>query len=171
MLVEGDDISDGFFVTVIVTDDELQFDVHMGVLLGFEWPMNNIGHLIGVLRFPPASPCSLQLIAFAPTWGDRKQYLPYIASLILYAVRLCSFGKRRTQDNPDDLRACLRSRLPMSSPMGPTSYGTQRPTTRENSLGSSASATGRGSRTCKRGVLLSRSLPVHGPTFAAGWPT
>ena len=28
ILVEGDDIGDGFFVTVIVTDDELQFDAH-----------------------------------------------------------------------------------------------------------------------------------------------
>src|SRR5262249_32068070 len=25
---------------------------------GFEWPMNSTGHLIGALRFPPASPCS-----------------------------------------------------------------------------------------------------------------
>src|SRR5262249_24933806 len=25
---------------------------------GFEWPMNSTGHLIGDLRFPPASPCS-----------------------------------------------------------------------------------------------------------------
>jgi hypothetical protein len=30
ILVEGDDIGDGFFVTVIVTDDELQFDAHTG---------------------------------------------------------------------------------------------------------------------------------------------
>ena len=28
ILVKGDDIGDGFFVTVIVTDDELQFDAH-----------------------------------------------------------------------------------------------------------------------------------------------
>jgi hypothetical protein len=28
VLVEGDDIGDGFFMTVIVTNDELQFDVH-----------------------------------------------------------------------------------------------------------------------------------------------
>src|SRR5262249_18087759 len=28
VLVEGDDIGDGFFMTVIVTDDELQFDAH-----------------------------------------------------------------------------------------------------------------------------------------------
>jgi hypothetical protein len=28
ILVEGDDIGDGFFVIVIVTDDELQFDAH-----------------------------------------------------------------------------------------------------------------------------------------------
>jgi hypothetical protein len=28
ILVEGDNIGDGFFVTVIVTDDELQFDAH-----------------------------------------------------------------------------------------------------------------------------------------------
>src|SRR5215470_12115734 len=30
ILVEGDDIGDGFFVTVIVTNDELQFDAHRG---------------------------------------------------------------------------------------------------------------------------------------------
>ena len=28
VLVEGDHIGDGFFMTVIVTDDELQFDAH-----------------------------------------------------------------------------------------------------------------------------------------------
>ena len=28
VLVEGDDIGDGFFMTVIVTDDELQFDAN-----------------------------------------------------------------------------------------------------------------------------------------------
>jgi hypothetical protein len=28
VLVEGDDIGDGFFLTVIVTDDELQCDAH-----------------------------------------------------------------------------------------------------------------------------------------------
>ena len=28
VLVEGDDIGDGLFVTVIVRDDELQFDAH-----------------------------------------------------------------------------------------------------------------------------------------------
>ena len=28
LFVEGDDIGDGFFMTVIVTDDELQFDAH-----------------------------------------------------------------------------------------------------------------------------------------------
>ena len=34
MLVEGDDIGDGFFVTIIVTDDELQFDAHTGASPG-----------------------------------------------------------------------------------------------------------------------------------------
>src|SRR5262245_62103338 len=34
MLVEGDDIGDGFFVTVIVTDDEWQFDAHTGASPG-----------------------------------------------------------------------------------------------------------------------------------------
>jgi hypothetical protein len=28
VLVEGDDIGDGFFMTLIVTDDQLQFDAH-----------------------------------------------------------------------------------------------------------------------------------------------
>jgi hypothetical protein len=28
ILVQGDDIGDGFFVTLIVTHDELQFDTH-----------------------------------------------------------------------------------------------------------------------------------------------
>jgi hypothetical protein len=28
VLVEGDDIGDGLFMTLIVTDDELQFDTH-----------------------------------------------------------------------------------------------------------------------------------------------
>src|SRR6267143_509756 len=34
VLVEGDDIGDGFFVTVIVTDDALQFDTHTGASPG-----------------------------------------------------------------------------------------------------------------------------------------
>ena len=36
VLVEGDDIGDGFFMTVIVTNDELQFDTHTGGFSGFE---------------------------------------------------------------------------------------------------------------------------------------
>ena len=31
VLVEGDDIGDGLFITLIVTHDELQFDTHTGV--------------------------------------------------------------------------------------------------------------------------------------------
>ena len=34
MLGEGDDIGDGFFVTVIVTDDTWQFDAHPGTAPG-----------------------------------------------------------------------------------------------------------------------------------------
>jgi hypothetical protein len=34
VLVEGDDIGDGLFMTVIVTHDELQFDTHTGVSPG-----------------------------------------------------------------------------------------------------------------------------------------
>ena len=34
VLVEGDDISDGFFMTVIVTHDALQFDTHTGASPG-----------------------------------------------------------------------------------------------------------------------------------------
>ena len=34
VLVEGDDIGDGLFMTVIVTDDELQFDAHTGASPG-----------------------------------------------------------------------------------------------------------------------------------------
>src|SRR5882724_9702506 len=34
VLVEGDDIGDGFFSTLIVTDDELQFDTHTGASPG-----------------------------------------------------------------------------------------------------------------------------------------
>jgi hypothetical protein len=34
VLVERDDIGDGFFVTVIVRDDELQFDAHRMVSPG-----------------------------------------------------------------------------------------------------------------------------------------
>ena len=34
VLVEGDDIGDGLFVTVIVRDDELQFDAHKRVSPG-----------------------------------------------------------------------------------------------------------------------------------------
>jgi hypothetical protein len=34
ILVEGEDIGDGFFVTVIVTDDELQLDAHTGASPG-----------------------------------------------------------------------------------------------------------------------------------------
>src|SRR2546425_6064388 len=30
LFVEGDDIGDGFFITLIVTNDELQFDTHRG---------------------------------------------------------------------------------------------------------------------------------------------
>src|SRR4029453_281779 len=29
VLVEGDDIGDGLFITLVVTDDKLQFDTHM----------------------------------------------------------------------------------------------------------------------------------------------
>ena len=32
VLVEGDDIGDGLFITLIVTHDELQFDTHTGLL-------------------------------------------------------------------------------------------------------------------------------------------
>jgi hypothetical protein len=32
VLVEGDDIGDGLFITRIVTHDELQFDTHTGLL-------------------------------------------------------------------------------------------------------------------------------------------
>ena len=34
VLVEGDDIGDGLFMTVIVTNDELQFDTHTGASPG-----------------------------------------------------------------------------------------------------------------------------------------
>jgi hypothetical protein len=34
VLGEGDDIGDGFFLTVIVTNDELQFDAHRRASLG-----------------------------------------------------------------------------------------------------------------------------------------
>src|SRR6266705_165447 len=34
VLVEGDDIGDGLFMTFIVTNDELQFDTHTGVSPG-----------------------------------------------------------------------------------------------------------------------------------------
>ncbi len=34
VLVEGDDIGDGLFMTVIVTHDELQFDTHTGASPG-----------------------------------------------------------------------------------------------------------------------------------------
>src|SRR2546426_12671388 len=34
VLVEGDDIGDGLFLTVIVTNDELQFDTHTGASPG-----------------------------------------------------------------------------------------------------------------------------------------
>ena len=37
VLVEGDDIGDGFFLTVIVTDDELQFDAHSRASPGGHW--------------------------------------------------------------------------------------------------------------------------------------
>jgi len=34
VLGEGDDIGDGFFMTLIVTNDELQFDAHRGTSPG-----------------------------------------------------------------------------------------------------------------------------------------
>ena len=34
VLVEGDDIGDGLVLTLIVTDDELQFDTHTGASPG-----------------------------------------------------------------------------------------------------------------------------------------
>ena len=34
VLAEGDDIGDGFFLTMIVTDDELQFDTYTGASPG-----------------------------------------------------------------------------------------------------------------------------------------
>ena len=34
LFVEGDDIGDRFFITLIVTNDELQFDTHRGASPG-----------------------------------------------------------------------------------------------------------------------------------------
>jgi hypothetical protein len=34
VLVEGDDVGDGLFITLIVTHDELQFDTHTGASPG-----------------------------------------------------------------------------------------------------------------------------------------
>src|SRR5215468_5861609 len=64
----------------------------------------------------------------------------------------------------------LRSRLPMSSPMGPTSHGQQRPPTGGNTLGPSACSTGGEHQTGRDRLLWSRSLTVNFPVFAAGGP-
>jgi len=34
VFIEGDDIGNGFFLTIIVTNDELQFDAHSRASLG-----------------------------------------------------------------------------------------------------------------------------------------
>ena len=34
VFIQGDDIGDGFFMTLIVTDDKLQFDTHTGASPG-----------------------------------------------------------------------------------------------------------------------------------------
>jgi hypothetical protein len=34
VLVEGDDIGDGLFITLIITQDELQFEAHTGASPG-----------------------------------------------------------------------------------------------------------------------------------------
>ena len=36
VLIEGDDIGDGLFLSLIITHDELQFDTHTGGFSGFE---------------------------------------------------------------------------------------------------------------------------------------
>jgi hypothetical protein len=58
VLVEGDDIGDGLFVTVIVRDNELQFDAHSRASLGSSDECIAQVILIGVLKLPLASPCS-----------------------------------------------------------------------------------------------------------------
>ena len=46
VLVEGDHIGDGLFMTLIAAHDELQFDTHTGTLR-VEWQMNDTSHCTG----------------------------------------------------------------------------------------------------------------------------
>src|SRR5215470_13860672 len=57
VLVEGDDIGDGLFLTLIVTDDELQFDTHRK-LLRVRVAGEGYTPFYRTFAAPPASPCS-----------------------------------------------------------------------------------------------------------------
>src|SRR6266478_1157234 len=58
VFLQGDDIGDGFFLAIIITNNKLQFDAHGECSSGFEWWGNDAGHSTGVRRLSPASPCS-----------------------------------------------------------------------------------------------------------------
>jgi hypothetical protein len=64
VLVEGDDIGDGLFLTLIVTDDELQFDTHR--------------------RASPGSSGRRRVHAILPDFGGFPQHL--------HALLPCAFG-------------------------------------------------------------------------------
>src|SRR3989442_15588805 len=58
VLLQGDEVGDGFFLAIIITNNKLQFDAHGECSSGFEWWGNDAGHSTGVRRLSPASPCS-----------------------------------------------------------------------------------------------------------------
>jgi len=58
VLLEGHDIGDGLFMAVTVTDDEVQFDAHRSASPGVSGRGRVRVILSGLLRFPPAFPCS-----------------------------------------------------------------------------------------------------------------
>src|SRR5262245_39711093 len=58
VLLQGDDVGDGFFLAIIVAHNELEFDAHGRAPLGFKWWVHDAGHSTGVRRLSPASQCS-----------------------------------------------------------------------------------------------------------------
>ena len=49
VLLQGDDVGDGVFMTIIAAQDELEFDAHGKVSSGVEWWVHDAGHSTGVI--------------------------------------------------------------------------------------------------------------------------
>jgi hypothetical protein len=72
VLVEGEDIGDGFFVTVVVTHDELQFDTHTGASPGSSDRGIAQAILLEFCDFPSISLLSSVLVALVVVIAARR---------------------------------------------------------------------------------------------------